>query len=276
MMLWVDGDPTQLIVPTPPIEVTYKLVNDQPLRADLYLPENPQDRVPAVVFVHGGVWTFGGRKDYRDFGRWMAQQGIAAFCIDMRVPTEDGFDEPISDIKDSVRWLRSNAADYGIDPERIGIFGSSSGAHLASLVAFCGDGEGLGDDPPGQSSRVDACFLLYGLYDLETPFRESLPWAPAIGYFMGGSPDERGNAYDLYSPLTHIDGSEPPSLVMHGDTDILAPVSEAAALVERLKEAGVQATFVEVDGLGHGFARIRRWLRPAVFQSVLDFFEETL
>lgn len=276
MMLWTDVDPAQWVAPAPRLELAYKQVDGELLYGDLYLPQGSSTSTPAVVFVHGGVWTFGSRKDYRDFGRWMAQQGIAAFCLDMRVPTEEGFSQPVDDVKDGIRWLRANASKFNIDPERIGLFGSSSGAHIASLAAFAADGEGLGDDPSGTSSQVNACFLLYGLYDLVTPFREGLPWAPAIEFFMGGTPDEQGDVYDLYSPFTHIDGSEPPTRIMHGDIDLIAPMNEAVMLTQRLTEAGVPATFVEVDGLGHGFARIRRWLRPAVFQSVLDFFEEYL
>lgn len=257
-------------------DVTYKQADGVALTVDLFVPRDSTGPIPVVVFVHGGVWTWGSKRDYVDFAGRLAGDGVAAVLVDFRKAQGNGFLEPVTDIKDALRWTRAHAGEYGLDPDRIGLFGSSSGGHLASLAAFAGNGEGLGDDPEGESSAVQACFLLYGLYDLETATEVGKPWEAIIRFYMGGTVDELPDEYALYSPLAHIDGSEPPTYFMHGTKDAMVPLAQPEACRDALDAAGVPVTLQPVDGLGHGFARVRRSTRPMVYDTLLAFMRETL
>jgi len=254
--------------------VPYKEVEGETLTAHLYLPHDHLEPVPAVVFVHGGLWNWGGMTDNIDFAARLAEQGIAAVVIGYRGNAGHGFPESVEDIRDAVRWVRAHADEWNVDGGRIGLFGSSSGAHLAGLVAFAGPGEGLGDDPPGKDSRVQACFLLYGVYDLDAMLSSVL--ADVLEDMVGADPESGRAAYAQWSPLSYIDGSEPPTAVMHGDRDRLVPFEQAERLVDALTRAGVPATLLRVEGAGHGFARLQRRSRPAVAEAIVDFFREAL
>ena len=144
--------------------VAYKEANGAPLMLDVLTPAEGAGPFPAVVIVHGGLWLTNDRLQYRDFALGLARRGFAAVNIDFRLDAASGFAGQVNDIKDAIRFLRANAALFAIDPDRIGIYGSSSGGHLAAMAAFAGDGEGVDDDPPGLDSAVQSCFLLYGVY----------------------------------------------------------------------------------------------------------------
>ncbi len=242
------------------------------VRVDLYRPTNRVGPHPVIVLVHGGAWFVGTSNDYQDFVHHFAIAGYATASVDFRLIPEDGFYGQVQDIKDTIRWLRLHARDYNLDPERIGLFGSSSGGHLAGLVAATTNDEGLGIDPPGTSSAVDAAFLLYGVYDLTT-------WIPnpIVRAYTGGLRFEDAPlVYQAYSPLFHIDGSEPPTAVMHGTRDWAVDFQMAEDYVAAMQAAGVAAELLPFEGGGHGFGKLRPWTRPAIFDALLTFFAREL
>ncbi len=269
-----------VLAPCLPVEyravphVPYKEAAGEPLTAHLYLPRDRSEPVPAVVFVHGGLWNWGGMTDNIDFAARLAEDGIAAVVIEYRGSAGQGFPEAVEDVRDAVRWIRRNAGEWNFDGDRIGLFGSSSGAHLAGLVAFAGPGEGLGDDPPGMDSRVQACFLLYGVYDLDAMLSSAM--ADILEDMIGADPESDRDPYARWSPLSYIDGSEPSTAVMHGDRDRLVPFAQAERLVDALTDVGVPATLLRVEGAGHGFARLQRRSRPAVAEAIAHFFRDSL
>lgn len=264
----------RLLEPMLPYEIDagipYKTVDRTVLRMDVIAPITTDTTVPAVVFVHGGAWNFGWRTDNADMARRLAGEGIAAVLVGFRDSYEAGIDGQVEDIKDAVRWVRAHAGDYGIDPDRIGLFGSSSGGHIGALAAFAGNGEGFGDDPPGSSSRVQACLLLYGVYD----FAPGSAGRDIVGEVFDGYADSAMLA--RYSARTYIDGTEPETLVIHGTNDAVVPYSEGEALVASLQAAGVPAEFLPVEGLGHGFARKQPWLRPWLVDTTAVYFHSAL
>lgn len=254
--------------------VAYKQVDSRTFRADIYVPRNAATPPPVVLFVHGGMWSFGKKTDNADLAGFLAQEGIGSVLIDFRTAKGDGFYDQVADVKDAIRWVHAHAAEYGLDPERVGIFGSSSGGHLAGLAAYA-EPEDFGADPAGTSSAVQACFLLYGAYDMAMLANNGvLP--DVVEWYVGADVADHPELYSYYSPAYHIDGSEPPSLIMHGKGDMVIPIEQAEELVARLEGVGVPVDYVPVDVLGHGFARKQRWPRPWVADIMADFFSEAM
>ena len=251
----------------------YKTTQDESLSLDLYTPINTPGPWPVVVYVHGGVWVLGERAADPDLKQRLAQRGIATAAIDFSRWADDGFRAQVQDIKDAVRWLRAHAGELGLDPGRFGMFGSSSGGHLAGLAGFAGDGEGFGDDPPGTSSEVQALFLLYGLYDLTGNRSYNF-----LAHYFGGNArfDQGTNLLELFSPIYHIDGSEPPTQLLHGMEDNIIPIEQAENLAAALTTAGVTAHVLKAQGEPHGFAKTHKESRPLVYELITGFFESKL
>ena len=108
------------------------------LVGDLYLPKG-RSKAPVLVAVHGGGWQVGNKQFYRNWGLFLARAGYAVFAVDYRLGKPGVYPAAVYDVKAAVQFIRAKAAEYDLDPERIGLIGDSAGAHLASLVALAGD-----------------------------------------------------------------------------------------------------------------------------------------
>lgn len=113
----------------------YSCAGGQDRLADVYVPDG-DGPFPAIIFLHGGGWRFGDRRLAPDLRRFFAESGFVMVSIDYRLSGEAIFPAAVIDTKTAIRWLRRHAADYNIDPERIGLWGSSAGGHLAAMAAL--------------------------------------------------------------------------------------------------------------------------------------------
>src|SRR6476661_7753281 len=130
------------------------------LLGDLYLPKG-LEKAPVLIGVHGGGWQIGDRKFYKNWGTYLAKNGYAVFAIEYRLmkPGVKTWPGAVYDTKAAVQYVRANATQLGVDPERIGMIGDSAGAHLSSLVALAGDeplfsSEYKSDPHAGVSAKV--------------------------------------------------------------------------------------------------------------------------
>src|SRR5215510_6188901 len=120
--------------------LTYATHDGVALQGDLYLPAS-SDPCAALVAVHGGGWQLGARSQFQYWGPYLAERGIAVFAISYRLAKKGvkTFPHAVQDVLAAVRFVRGRAAEFGIDPDRIGLFGASAGAHLSALAALGGD-----------------------------------------------------------------------------------------------------------------------------------------
>lgn len=288
-------------------DVTYQLLNGfHPQTADLYVPATATEarRAPAVIFAHGGGWGAGGPRmeDVPAMMSELARRGIVAMAINYRFHGEAKFPAQIQDTKAAIRWLRSNAAEYHVDPAHIGIWGASAGGYLAALAGTsCGDmrleppapAPARAGGPPGmvavksdpaQSDCVQAVVDWYGPIDFASMDGQALPKsmphaAPGgaesqlLGCTLPQCPTER---LTQASVLSYVDKSDPPALIMHGDGDHAVPPGQSIAFDKALKAAGVSSTLVLVPGADHGFAGVTAEQRVKIQQQVYEFLERTL
>lgn len=225
------------------------------LYADLaYLAPSEKPR-PALLFIHGGGWTSGSRKDFAEFIKFAADQGYVAASIQYRL-TEPVFPAEIYDVKCAVRWMRSEAAKYGADPDAIAVFGASAGAHLALMLGSTAtdasfEGEG---GYAGVSSQVQAVVNWFGPTDLAALY-QTLDAEGQAGFEknLGGPPSASPAIYERFSPLTWLNATSAPTLTVHGDADPLVPYAQALALEERFAAVQGRHEFYTVPGGGHGF-----------------------
>jgi len=146
--------------------------------------------------------------------------------------------------------MRANAAELGVDPDRIAVSGNSAGGHLSMMVGYAsGIPELEGDGGhPGVSSVVQAVVNFYGPVDLTTAYALSRP-EPAK--FLGMGYDQNPDLFDMASPLHHLSKGDPPTLILHGVIDELVPIRQADRLAARLKELGIPYLYDRYPGWPH-------------------------
>ena len=142
--------------------LTYASRGGTDLLMDLYLPDGVSGRLPVILFLHGGGWSGGTRTTGPDFKRFFAQDGFAMASIEYRLTPAGVFPNNAEDVKTAIRWLRANANAHGLNPQRIGIWGTSAGGHLAGIAGLSPRGMFEGEDNPEQSSSVQCVLDAYG------------------------------------------------------------------------------------------------------------------
>lgn len=258
-------------------DLEYARVGAVSLRLDLYLPlHKGETRLPVVVWIHGGGWRGGDKAGTR--APEVLGEGYAVASINYRLSHQATFPAQIHDCKAAIRWLRAHADEFGLDPERIGVWGSSAGGHLAALLGTSGGVPELEGEVGGnldRSSRVQAVCDFFGPADL-LAILEPGAW-PSHGsptspesLLLGGPVAERVELARLASPVTHASPDDPPFLLVHGDRDPMVPLDQSERLHRALTAAGVDSTLYVVRGAGHGFRD------PAVDALVRWFFDRHL
>ncbi len=245
-------------------DLTYAEADGRQLLADLYRPVTDEPP-PVALYAHGGGFEVGSRSDNaKDRLAALAAFGVAVLAIDYRLAPAAHFPAPLHDVKAAVRWVRARAHGLGVDGERVGVWGASAGATLASLVGLtAGRGELDGDvgEHPEQSSAVQAVVAWFGAADmLATASRSSLeaeivPFdfeAALLG--VGSAAEVLRDAADRArqaSPLTWVSADAPPFLIAHGDRDRVVPPAQSHSLHEALVRAGARSALLLLGGAGH-------------------------
>jgi len=234
-------------------DVTFRQTSARDLELDLYLPEGEQRR-PAVICFHGGGWENNHRGMFESHLRDLAEQGYIGVDATHRLSGEATFPGPIKDVKYAISWLKEHADEYGVDPDRVAVAGHSSGAHLAALAAVTPDHPVLDPARLDASSAVNAAVVMNGPYNLEQ-LGQTAPARLFISGFIrrlfGAEYLDRPNAYRLASCVTHVDGTEPPFLVLTSVDDEEVPLSESVQFRNRLRSAGTPVEFHAADDGGH-------------------------
>lgn len=246
----------------------------RPLLLDLYTHKDVL-KAPArtlVIYVHGGGWNRGdsrGSGTFADFPAVLAElaaRGYVVASVNYRMSGEARFPAPVQDIKAAIRFLRVNAVTYGIDPDRVIIWGGSAGAHLAAMTATtCGDpafepmvstGRMSGSEAKKATTASDVsdcvqgAVFWYGLFDLRSPIA---PLTGSLTQMLGCAPDACPEIAANASPVTHVSAKTPPILLIHGTADTTAPTGQSRAMETQLRAAGVPVESLYIPEVDHGF-----------------------
>ena len=234
-------------------DVVYGTAAGEELRLDLVVPAGLGHPAPAIVWIHGGAWRGGDKREFESFLRESAGAGYVAVSINYRLAPKHIFPAQVEDSKCAVRWLRANAERLHVDPKRIGAVGSSAGAHLAMMLGAMEPSDGLeGDGGAGEmSSRVQAVVSYAGPTNLCSPFPAIT--GPLLATFLGGPVGEKLEAARAASPLTYVGAGDPPMLLIQGTKDPLVSYGQAYQMAEALTKVGVAGRVELLLGEGHGW-----------------------
>lgn len=263
--------------------LVYAHADGRPLKMTLYLPEDDQRRLrPGMVLIHGGAWILGTRYQQAWYCRQFARAGFVVMTIDYRLMPRYAFPKCLHDSKAAVRWLRLNAEELRVDPDRIVTFGASAGGHLAALLATTTPEDDLeGTENLGPSSAVRAAISLYGAVDL-TCYRDHPLHGPLSGIarklmldFIGReNVAPAGTTWEAASPITYARPDTAPIMFVHGEMDILVHFEQSRRFYERLRELGVPTRLIALRRRGHGFDYVHIRQRRAIFGDMLSFLRE--
>ncbi|MCB9921459.1 MAG: alpha/beta hydrolase fold domain-containing protein [Planctomycetaceae bacterium] len=260
-------------------DVEYAEADGVRLLLDVYAPEEPSKPRPLIVWVHGGGWR-NGSKDQCPALRFL-ELGYIVASVEYRLSNVAIYPAQIQDCKAAIRWLRANAKSYSIDPDRVGVWGSSAGGHLAALLGTSGEDDFLEGKHGNtqQSSRVQAVCDFFGPTDFSqmdahalsaAPFKHDAPDSPEA-LVIGGPVQENPDKVARANPITYVSSDDPPFLIVHGDQDPLVPLHQSQLLFDALKRVKCDVRLHIVAGGAHGFGRA-----PKVDKLVEEFFADKL
>ena len=252
--------------------ITYVQRDARALQLDLYLPKKRSTRIPGVVFVHGGGWRTGVRANFAPMAIRMAERGYAAATVSYRLSPEAAYPAAIHDVKAALRWMRTHAGDYGIDPARIAVAGGSAGGQIASLVGVTNDLARFDADATSSvSSAAQAIVNIDGLSDFTSLEARKYEDDPAkqpssAGAWFGGRYAEKEALWRDASPTFYVNAATPPILFI-GSAQARFSVGRQE-MMAKLDAAGVANRVVLLPETPHSFWLFDPWLDPTVDATV--------
>ncbi|MEM7474713.1 MAG: SMP-30/gluconolactonase/LRE family protein [Planctomycetota bacterium] len=269
---------------TAKLNQVYYVEDGRKMLCDVIAKESDEAGRPAVVVVHGGGWLKGDKTKFRPLSIKLAELGYVVMSIEYRLGFEEQFPAAIHDCNAAVRYLRSNAIAFNVDPDRIAAVGGSAGGHLVGLMATGHDKASL--QPTGlitqlagaafsTSSKLKAAVVMAGPMEIASGSvaerSKSGSNSNAINW-LGKTIDEDRNAYEWADAYLKISKDDPPTLFLRGSLD--NPAADLPSLT-RFKEVGVTSKQVVHDGAKHGHWNRIDWMDQVV-TDIHSFLNENL
>lgn len=263
-------------------DVAYDVRRGAATTMDVYVPDDGAIGRPAVMFVHGGGWRLLSKEVHSDHAQRLAEMGYVTASINYRLVPEGVYGDLVKDCFCALAFLRGRADDYGLDPDRIAVIGYSAGGHLVSLLGVADGVEAFAPDcGEGPARAPNAVVSGAGPTDLA-----DLPEVDAVVEFVGGTQDEVPERYVEISPIHHVDADAPPYLFIHGDADLFVGLSHSERMRDALRDAGVPAQLLTLEGgghivnpgssLGHADVVVSALDTPEAWMAATDFLARTV
>lgn len=258
----------------------YSVTEDGILRMDCFYDQQIKEKKPAIIWIHGGGFTEEDiSRKCRPERRFLhlVKEGYFLASIDYRLAQVRPFPAQMEECKCAVRYLRKNADKFGIDPERIGIWGESCGGQIAGLMSVS---EGIPDFEDkggceGVSSEIQAAVSWYGALDAlefhNIRMAVDPDYPPRFAVIYGGSPEKMKDVLNKTNPMTYINKKHCPLLAMSSDTDDRISYTVNTEFCEQAEKYGNFAKYVVVKNQGHGYFEGEEY-----DQTLYNFFAEHL
>ena len=276
-------DTPQVLKKKLPYPATVKVKADVPFlggtrkeKADIYSPLNHDTAkpLPGIIVIHGGGFNDGDKARGREMNiaENLTLKGYVCMSINYklrRMKDQVTWPQSVYDAKAAVRYLRKEAANLGVDPDKIGVIGCSAGCNLSMMLATTGPADGFDvvKDEPYQdiSPKVTCAIGFYGAVDLMN-YHDMKMFAKTR--------EEAPELYKKGSPITYLDDKDPPMLLVHGTADVTVPLSQSETYVKIAKEKGANCLLEIIPDAPHTFdlQPKQRDLRPLV----TAFFDQHL
>lgn len=279
-----------------------RYADDDPRQAlDLWLPDEGEGPFPLIVFVHGGGWVSGDKRENTMPGVFkFPSQGYAVACVEYRLVPDVRWPEPLEDVRAAIRFLRAHALEYNLKADKIAIMGNSAGGHLSCMVSALAGRPMLNGRRYGNLDQSDAVQCLISVYsptdlyqcdlcDRSTAEDQAIAtgglatrgdngekgmWRPQnqlVGASCFGNPALAAAA----SPISYVTADFPKALFMHGIQDHVVPYGQSVGMARMVNEKcgegrAVLELFSDAD---HGDPSMKT---NEVVDRIIDFIDEVL
>jgi acetyl esterase/lipase len=271
--------------------IVYCEIDGVRLHLDVYRPQRtvplsgsragPQTLGPSIIYIHGGAWVVGGRRQSPFMMFELAAAGYVVFAIQYRLAPRFPLPAAISDCKAAVAWVREHAGQYGGTSDAV-VIGGSAGGHLAAMTALSSQEKHFQPGFESADTRVRGAICLYGFYDfisrLESPEKTGLwqrliPWHQWFfeSVVFATRFREKPDIFRAAQPSSYVSPQAPPMLLIHGVNDSLVPISDSRRLHEQLTSQGVLAHICEVPLAQHAFEIVPSPLHQRTMRIILEF-----
>ncbi len=225
-------------------DIEFAKVGDVSLTLDAFVPEGKGPFL-TVIFVHGGGFTKGDKQSYiKPLFKPVSQAGMTWFSINYRLAPEHRWPACAEDVDTAIRWVKTHAAEYKVDPDRIALIGESAGGFLVTYAAATAK-----DD-----TRVNAIVPFYGAHDraFQTTHFNKLGESTKALFGITELNNEAWNLLRETSSTTHLHAGMPSCLLIHGDQDPQVPLEQSVRFQKRMQELGNHCELITIPGGGHG------------------------
>lgn len=235
------------------LDVVYSKAGGQELKMDIYSPTlapGAKTPSPAVVMIHGGAWVAGRKEDMSGLAKSLSEKGFLVANVQYRLGNDKNkWPAMLDDVQTAVRYVRSNAAKYSIDPNRIGSCGLSAGGHLAMFLGVTETRDPKPAEFPGVSSKVKAVFNFFGPGDMTKPFPPILDGIYKM--VLGKEKKDAAAEMRAASPLLFVDKTAAPMFIYQGLIDPLVNPEQSRQAEATYKKLGLICEVRYLEGVGH-------------------------
>lgn len=246
--LWPSGVPDSNGLVSPERNDSGRISNVTDPTITVYLPKGQAKPSPAVVICPGGGYArLASEHEGHAFARWLNSLGIAGIVLKYRLPNQHTF-VPLEDVQQAIRTVRSSAAEWNINPEKVGVAGFSAGGHLAGTASVLYDQQPLKEARYYQiSARPDFSILVYPVISME----DSIVHKGSRRNLLGDNPSPE--LLELFSLEKQVNAKTPPTILFHSEDDKTVPIENSRQYYQSLLKNGVHAMMLELPAGGHGW-----------------------
>lgn len=256
-------------------DVVYGHKDGMALTYDVIKPAQPSGA--AILWIQSGGWysVYADPKTLTAGTKGFLDKGYTVFVVRHGSAPKYTVPDAVADVRRAVRHIRMTAKRHGVDPERLGVMGMSAGGHLSLMLGTTGDDgdKNAKEDVLRHSSRVAAVVAMCPPTDLRgfttdppAEIKKYPTLKPPLTFDAKLEPD--------VSPVLKVSADDAPSLMVHGDKDVLVPIEHSKNMVPLFEKAGVPVKLVTIEGAGHAFTPQQS--RDTMAPAIMAWFEKHL
>lgn len=235
------------------LDVVYSPADPDVCRLDAFLPESAPNGC-CIFFIHGGGWAGGSKESWHAVMEHFVRQGYVCTSATYHLVPGWHFPRQFEDVRTAMAFVRTHASEWGFDPRRMAVFGSSAGGHLAAMLATTqpDDDLGLTTEMSTRETLPAAAVCLCSVLTCHADDRAHEGIPGMVARFLGTTEEESPEVFAAASPIDRVRGKEPPFLMIVGDADKTTPVGQHEDMRNALRRHGVSAQLIVLPGVSHG------------------------